>query len=114
MKKLITAAIFAVAATGCKTVEPLYYYGNYNSSVYDYFKADNSTIEEQIAALETVIEQASAKGKAIAPGIHAHLGMLYFETGNNTQGMEHFEQEKFLFPESAQYIDFLIKSAKEV
>ncbi|MFY8274463.1 DUF4810 domain-containing protein [Pseudoalteromonas sp. SSDWG2] len=114
MKKFILIAVFAVAATGCKTVEPLYYYGDYNASVYNYFKAEDSTIEEQIAALEEVIERAAAQGKNIAPGIHAHLGMLYFESGDSTQGAAHFEQEKMLFPEATQYIDFLLKSAKEV
>jgi hypothetical protein len=38
--------------------------------------------------------------------------MLYFESGNILQGEAHFETEKQLFPESKQYIDFLLNSAK--
>lgn len=113
MKKIMLAATMAAVLAGCKTTEPQYFYGQYNSAVYSYFKAEEVSLEEQIAALEEVIQQAAAKGKPVAPGIHAHLGMLYFETGNQGLGLEHFAQEKSLFPESAQYIDFLLKSAKE-
>ena len=114
MKKILIAASILLAVSGCKTTtEPLYYYGQYNNAVYSYFKAEDVTVEQQITTLEEVIQTASAKNKAIAPGIHAHLGMLYFETGNSSLGIKHFEQEKALFPESEQYIDFLLKSAKE-
>jgi len=113
MKKLLSLALISIALTGCQsTKEPIYYYGEYNTAVYAYLKADDVTIEEQIGMLELVIEQAANKNKAVAPGLHAHLGMLYFETGNPSLGTTHFETEKSLFPESVQYIDFLLKSAK--
>jgi len=96
--------------TACKTTEPLYYHGNYNTAVYAYFKGDDTSIEQQIESLQQTIQAAEAAGKSIAPGIHAHLGMLYFESGNTALGTQHFEQEKTLFPESAKYLDFLMKS----
>lgn len=113
MRKLILATLVAITVSGCKTTEPQYYYGQYSNAVYNYFKADDVTVEEQITTLKEVIQVASAKSKNIAPGIHAHLGMLYFETGNHELGTQHFEQEKNLFPESTKYIDFLLKTAKE-
>jgi len=48
----------------------------------------------------------------VAPGIHAHLGLLYFNAGSSAEGEQQFAQEKALFPESAQYLDFLLKSKK--
>ncbi len=113
MRKMILIALVAITVSGCKTTEPQYYYGQYSNAVYSYFKADDVSVEEQITALQEVIQTAAANNKAVAPGIHAHLGMLYFDTGNNELGTQHFEQEKTLFPESTQYIDFLLKSAKE-
>lgn len=99
--------------TGCKTAkEPIYYYGEYNTALYAYFKADQVTIEEQISMLEQVVTDAANQSKTVAPGLHAHLGMLYFETGDTVLGTTHFETEKSLFPESIQYIDFLLLSAK--
>ena len=115
MKRLITLALICAALTGCSsTKEPIYYYGEYSSAVYAYLKADEVTVEQQINMLEQVIADAANKSKIVAPGLHAHLGMLYFETGDPTLGASHFETEKSLFPESVQYIDFLLKSAKGV
>ncbi|MDP2537641.1 DUF4810 domain-containing protein [Alteromonas stellipolaris] len=111
MKKIILTTLLVLGIVGCKTTEPLYYYGEYNSAVYSYFKSEDVSLEAQITVLQQAIEQAAAQDKDIAPGIHAHLGMLYFESGNGDRGTLHFEQEKALFPESAQYIDFLLNAA---
>lgn len=105
---VLLSAVFILSA--CKTTEPTYYYGAYPEAIYSYFKADETSVGEQIMILEQVIEQARGKGKPVAPGVHAHLGMLYFESGNTEQGVTQFEQEKALFPESAAYLDFLMNN----
>lgn len=110
MRILLAVVCTTVFLGGCKTTEPTYYYGAYQEAVYSYFKADDTSVSEQITILEEVIEQARGKGKPVSPGVHAHLGMLYFETGNSGQGVTNFEQEKALFPESATYIDFLMNN----
>jgi hypothetical protein len=110
MRVLLVVVCTTLFLVGCKTTEPTYYYGAYSEAVYSYFKADDTSVSQQITILEDVIEQARAKGKLVAPGVHAHLGMLYFETGNAGQGATNFEQEKALFPESATYIDFLMNN----
>ncbi|MDP7591601.1 MAG: DUF4810 domain-containing protein [Litorilituus sp.] len=110
MRALLVACCSMIFVVGCKTTEPTYYYGAYPDAVYNYFKADAASISQQIATLEEVIEQAREKNKAVPPGVHAHLGMLYFEAGNSGQGVTNFEQEKALFPESAPYLDFLINN----
>ncbi|MCP4056283.1 DUF4810 domain-containing protein [Pseudoalteromonas agarivorans] len=113
MKKLLSLIMVCAALTGCNsTKEPIYYYGDYSTAVYAYLKADEVTAEEQISMLEQIISEATGKNKPVAPGLHAHLGMLYFKTGNPSLGTTHFETEKTLFPESVQYIDFLLKSAE--
>lgn len=112
MKKIIILCAIATGLSACKTTQPLYYHGDYNNAVYSYFKSDTVSVEEQITVLEQVVEMAAAKNLPVAPGVHAHLGMLYFETGNSDTGKYHFEQEKMLFPESSQYIDFLLASAQ--
>ncbi|MFS1701650.1 DUF4810 domain-containing protein [Alteromonas sp. AMM-1] len=113
MKKILLAISLALTLVGCKTTEPLYYYGDYTKAVYSYFKADEVTLEEQINALQLILSAAEAQNKSVAPGFHAHLGMLYFETGNPTLGVQHLETEKSLFPESTQYVDFLLRSVKD-
>jgi len=110
MKILLVVICTTLFLVGCKTTEPKYYYGEYPKTVYSYFNADDVTVNQQITILEGVIEQAEGINKPVPPGVHAHLGMLYFETGNKVQGLSNFEQEKALFPESASYLDFLISN----
>lgn len=110
MKKYTLALIVASVLVGCKATEPLYYHGQYNTAVYSYFKAKDVTLEEQIRELQELIEIAASTNQRVAPGVHAHLGMLYFEAGNARLGTQHFEKEMSLFPESRQYIGFLLNS----
>lgn len=110
MKVVLVVFCIALFLVGCKTTEPTYYYGAYPETVYSYFNEDDVSVSQQITILEEMIEQARGKNKPVPPGVHAHLGMLYFETGNTEQGLENFEQEKFLFKESTAYIDFLINN----
>ncbi len=99
---------------GCKTTKPIYYYGEYPQAVYSYLKADETSASEQIGMLEMVIEKAANEGLLVAPGIHAQLGLLYFETGNSEQGLGQFEQEKLLFPESAIFLNYLLNNIQAI
>jgi hypothetical protein len=69
--------------------------------VYQHMQGDDTGVEAQIDALEKNQQEASAKGQAVPPGFHAHLGMLYAQLGKDAQTREQFETEKRLFPESA-------------
>ncbi len=104
------AALLATLATGCVTrPEPLYYWGDYQGQVYGYLNSDKSP-EAQILALEADMEKARSRGKSVPPGYHAHLGMLYGKTGRTDDMIAHFDQEKALFPESAPFMDFLMRN----
>lgn len=112
MYKIIISIVTLLLVTGCNSTPPNYYYGEYTSTVYSYFKADEITIDEQVEQLEEIIQTAAQNNMLVAPGVHAHLGMLYFELGNQSLGIQNLEIEKQLFPESSTYIDFLLKSAR--
>ncbi|MDT0583712.1 DUF4810 domain-containing protein [Brumicola blandensis] len=102
---LTTAATLSACVTAPK---PLYYHGEQAEAVYSYLKADDLSISEQILLMEQTMQNASSTGLPLAPGFHAHLGMLYFESGNTSGGIEQFEVEKSLFPESSKYLDYLL------
>jgi len=92
--------------------QPLYYWGNYQPQVYAYFKGEAGP-EEQILALEEDRERARSEGKTLPPGFEAQLGLLYGKTGRSDQLVKNFDAEKIRFPESAAYIDFLLKHQKQ-
>lgn len=94
---------------GCATQpKPLYYWGDYQPQLYAYFQGDGQSPEQQREALEKTAAKASAKGEALPPGFHAHLGLLYLRTGQPAQARTAFLAEEAEFPESKPYMDFLI------
>jgi len=112
-------AIFAVTAiavlsSGCAQRTPLYRWGGYESLVYDMYmrpgKADPTT---QIAKLNEDIERANAEGQRVPPGLHAHLGYLYYGQGQLDAAYEQFTIEKTLFPESTVFVDGVLARMKK-
>jgi len=109
-KELLLAA--AAMLAGCASEpETLYYWDDYQARVYQYFQGNDASLEEQIAALEQHIQLARANSAAVPPGLHAHLGLLYAELGRDDQVRQQFETEKRLFPESATFMDFLLRQS---
>lgn len=105
---LFAAVIAGGLLGGCATPEPsLYQWENYQPEVYEYFKARTGP-EEQIAKLEEAAEKIRSKNRIAPPGFHAHLGMLYAQTGKADKAVAEFQAEKAQFPESGRYMDFLL------
>ena len=100
--------------TGCAGRTPrIYEWGSYQEQVYEYYKSQDTSPNKQIAALEADVEKIRATGKTPPPGFHAHLGLMYAQSGNSAQARREFETEKTLFPESATFMDFLLRNPKK-
>ena len=89
---------------------PTYYeWGGYSDAVWNATSGDGQAdLGADIDALNATVEKASAGGKRVPPGMHAHIGMLYARRGELDTALAAFESEKELFPESAQFMDMLI------
>jgi hypothetical protein len=112
IKAAALALLASFALTGCQTApKTIYQWGGYQPQVYQHFKGESP--DQQIAVLEKDLQTISARGTTPPPGFHAHLGMLYALAGKQDQVATEFETEKKLFPESAAYMDFLLKKAKK-
>ncbi len=110
--KFLAAAVAVAALSGCQTTRPLYHYGSYQDNVYTHFNNEDASLVQEIAALEKTILESAAKNLQVGPGLHAHLGYLYIESGQMDKGIVYLQKEKALYPESTQFIDFLLKNAK--
>jgi hypothetical protein len=117
MKNLFKLAALcpALLLTACSTgTHGLYQWGSYEDQVYAmYNSAGKTSPQEQLAKLEADGEKARAGNRTPPPGYHAHLGYLYFETGNPERAVASFQNEKTLFPESRSYMDRLIARFKK-
>ena len=111
----LTALCAGLLLTACSTgTHGLYQWGSYEDQVYAmYNSAEKTSPQEQLAKLEADGEKARAGNRTPPPGYYAHLGYLYFETGNPERALASFQNEKILFPESRSYMDRLIARFKK-
>jgi hypothetical protein len=108
----LCAALLVATLAGCQSTKPLYHYGSYQSNVYEFFKNEDGSASNEIAELEKTLQDSAARQQPAGPGLYAHLGYLYIQSGQTDTGIDFLLKEKELYPESAQYIDFLLKNAK--
>ena len=107
---------FAAVLVGCahQAPKPLYDWGNFQGQLYEHFKADSSRPDDQLRLLEEQQQKAQMRGAALPPGFRAHLAMVYLRLGREVEARVQMEAEKAAFPESAQYMDFLLKRMTDV
>ncbi|WP_103630979.1 DUF4810 domain-containing protein [Campylobacter concisus] len=113
---LASLALFAILLAGCGNAggpRSLYYWdGTYSSSLYSYLNEDGDATE-QISRLENLAQTSTQRGYKVAPGLYAHLGLLYLNNGNLGAANANFDKEVENFPESREFINF-IKGSKNL
>ena len=110
----LMAAVSVASLVGCATApKPLYHWEGYQRQVYEYLKGDGTSPTEQLTVMQAQAEKARATGAALPPGFRAHLAMLHLRVGRFDEARQLVEAEKSAFPESAQYMDFVLKSMGE-
>ncbi|MDO8845746.1 MAG: DUF4810 domain-containing protein [Methylicorpusculum sp.] len=106
-------AFSCLFVSGC-TPPSLYYWGEYEDMIYQmYSEPGSADPATQIAKIREDIGIASESGKQIPPGLHAHLGYMYYLQGDTQSAFLEFAAEKQLFPESAIFIDGLMSRIKQ-
>ncbi|WP_342066286.1 DUF4810 domain-containing protein [Achromobacter kerstersii] len=107
---LAIAAVAGLLSACVQQPKPMYSWQAYQPSVYAYLKDDGADSAVQAQALEKNIETARAANVELPPGFRAHLGMLYLKMGDGDKGVEQIQSEKVAFPESAPFMDFLMRN----
>lgn len=108
----LPAGLLALLLTGCQG-GPLYEWGSYEDSVYRVCEQpDGFETQAEIERMEALVAKANESERGVPPGIHAHLGYLYYTIGDVDSAAAAFESEKELYPESVVFIDGLMKRMK--
>lgn len=107
----LALALCMVALAGCaaKGPGPLYMWETFPRQQYEALLREGYSPDEQMRAMEAHAEKARGANAALPPGFRAHLGMLYLGAGNDGRARELWLAEKTAFPESAGYMDQLLK-----
>lgn len=107
---IIKASLGLALLSGCSSNNNQYYWGEYEALVYQtHIEPGEATPRVQIEKLLADIQQAENVNKPVLPGVYAHLGLMYAANGDKSLALESLNKEKALFPESAVFIDGLIK-----
>ncbi len=104
-----------VGMVGCvPQSSSLYYWGGYERLIYTMYKQPGSAdAVTQIQVLTADIQRAAGTGKPVAPGVYAHLGMMYASQGDVDKAVNALNMEKQLYPESTVMIDGMIGRVKK-
>ncbi len=114
VRGLTLSLMLAALCTLSACAKSIYHWGHYEDLVYDmYVNPGSADPGTQVAKLTEDIDKAHAEGKPVPPGVHAHLGYMYYQQGNLGSAEQEFQTERTLFPESTAFIDGLLKRMKQ-
>lgn len=108
--RFCSALMFSAIAAGCATNTEKYHWGEYDSSLYAYYK-DPSKVAELSAALEAVVKDAEQTKSVVPPGVYAEFGFLLLQQNRFREAIGFFEQEKSRWPESTVFMNRMIQVA---
>lgn len=112
LRLLGLCTLTGVLAACAQQPKTMYNWASYQPEVYAYLKEEGSDYAAQAQTLEQNIETARAANQSLPPGFHAHLGMLYLKLGSGDKAVEELQSEKLAFPESAPFMDFLLRNIR--
>lgn len=113
MKKLVLSLmVIVLMLSSCTSSrQPLYSWSNYNTSSYNYLKnKDEKSMQDLIVTYDKIIAKQKGARKMVPPGIYADYGFIMIQSGKAAEGIKMLKMEVALYPESAQFINSIIKT----
>src|SRR5262245_60201268 len=104
--RTMMALALAVTLAGCTS--PLYDWGQYEDSLWR-MQTEKFSPEKEAKVLSEEIDATLAKGRRVPPGKLATLGFFYYQSGDREAARACFQREKELYPESAGFVDGMIR-----
>lgn len=110
LKRSAIALLATLALSGCAK-DTVFYWGDYETSVYDRL-VDNDDTEGE-AHLKASIREAEQEGRRVPPGLYADYGFMLYRRGDMDGAIGFFDKERKTFPESTQLMTKLIDKIRE-
>ena len=109
-RKLLWSGVALVLLSGCVASHERYAWGNYDRSLYAYYKAP-AKADEFAMNLAAIVKGADQTHAIVAPGIYAEYGYLMMQQGKMQDAIKAFQSEEKQWPESRIFMDRMIKLA---
>lgn len=106
-KSLIPLILVIFLLAGCAATTP-YYWGWYSYSLNNFKKSPSEeTLAKHKKSIEKIFKKTENSKKQVPPGIYCEYGYYLIEEGKVSEGLEYFDKEVLLYPESAKFIETL-------
>ena len=112
---MLLLIICAFSVTACvQRQPPLYYYNDYSVSYYAYKKdmSPESLLKLQQSMEKAIDDAGKSKSGRVPPGMYANIGYIYLKSGKPQDAIDAFTKEKNVYPESAHFMDRMIKKVE--
>lgn len=114
MKKIILISMSVILLTACSVQKPLYTWGNYTNTSYNYLKnSDEKSTEDLIKSFKVIIEKQKGSRGIVPPGIYADYGFILLQNNKIEEGKAMLLKEIALYPESKVFIDRILKMTEK-
>ncbi len=112
-RSIAAMALFLLTSlgAGCATDNDLYYWGNYEKTLYRHYRTPDD-MAELVGEIGTIIEKGEELGR-VPPGLYAEYGYLLLELGESGRATIFFEKEKATWPESTYFMDAMLRAMEK-
>lgn len=109
-KKLLYVSASVLLLASCATQKPLYTWGKYEITSYNYLKNTNDkSTKELIKTFQNIIERQKGSRGVVPPGIYADYGFVLLQANRVEEGKAMLTREISVYPESKVFIDRILK-----
>jgi hypothetical protein len=98
----------------CVPQKTLYNWGASQEAAYRYIKNNTEQdMEKLLQEYQKVVDNQKEGRKTVPPGIYADYGFFLVKQGKTEEGLKPMKMEVALYPESAVFIERIIKRLEE-
>jgi hypothetical protein len=109
-KTLVILSLISLMMASCTQQKALYNWGKTQETTYQYMKkGTEKDMENLLQAYQYVVDNQKGGRKTVPPGIYADYGFLLIKQGKVEEGLKLMKMEAALYPESAVFIERIIK-----
>lgn len=113
MKVLLTL-LAVIALSACTAKPKMYYWGEYSETLHQLKQEPTEEhLSEHIESIHDVIEESNDYSLRVPPGVYAEYAGLLMKQGKVAEARKYFLLEKEVYPESAFFMDRMLKQLEQ-
>ena len=114
IRKLLFTLCLPLMVVSCTTQKNLYNWRGYQEASYQYMKTNTEQdLEKLLVRYQYLIDNQKGGRTVVPPGIYADYGFLLVKQGRVEEGIKLMKMEVALYPESAVFVERIIKRIED-